>query len=108
MEGKIVSLSVAKLLKGRFGFDLPTLYVYDHGEKKFSLERCNDPIPAPTIMEAVNYLWELGIKIYVIPEGELARGVVSVGERKVGMRCLTEVPIESYEKCLEFLSVGGH
>ena len=105
----VVYLRVAKFLRGHLRFNQPTLYVYDHfGERRFSLERCQDPIPAPTVIDSIEFLWELGIKIYNIPEGERSRGYIQVGEKRVEMRTTKETPTESYIECLEFLCRGGH
>ena len=73
---KIVSPQVGKFLKEKFGYNAPSLYVYDNGEKKFWAEKASNPIPAPTVMEAVEFLWEAGLKIYNVPEGMKSRGII--------------------------------
>ena len=70
---KIVSPRVGKFLKEKFGYSAPSLYVYDDGEKKFWAEKASNPIPAPTVIEAVEFLWEAGIKIYNVPEDPQTR-----------------------------------
>ena len=103
----IVSPRVGKFLKEKFGYNAPSLYVYDNGEKKFWMEKANNPIPAPTVIEAVEFLWEAGLKIYNVPEGMKSRGIIQVGDRKVRMGKLGDTPSESFNTCLEFLSEGG-
>lgn len=103
-----VSLRVASFLKKQFKYDLPSLYVYDGVEQKFSIESCKNPIPAPTIMEAVNFLWKVGIQIYYLPEGNGCRGVIKVGNRFIKLKRIKGTPQESYLECLEFLSKAGH
>ncbi len=104
----IVSNRVGKFLKERFGYNAPSLYVYDNGEKKFSLEPAlQDPIPAPDVWEAVEFLWEIGLKIYSIPEEGEVRGIIQVGDRKVKMKKLDHTLSESYTQCLEFLCGGN-
>ena len=105
---KIVSPRVGKFLKEKFGYSAPSLYVYDNGEKKFWAEKTSNPIPAPTVIEAVEFLWEAGLKIYNVPEGTKSRGIIQVGDKRVEMDKLGDTPSESYAECLEFLSKGGH
>ena len=102
-----VSPRVGKFLKEKFGYNAPSLYVYDNGEKKFWAEKASNPIPAPTIIEAVEFLWEAGLKIYNVPEGMKRRGIIQLGDRKVKMGKLGDTPSESFNTCLEFLSEGG-
>ena len=102
-----VSPKVGKFLKERFGYNVPSLYVYDNGEKKFWAEKASNPIPAPTVIEAVEFLWEAGLKIYNVPEGEKSRGIIQVGDKRVEMDNLSNTPSESFNTCLEFLSKGG-
>ena len=105
----IVSPRVGKFLKEKFGYNAPSLYVYDNGEKKFSLEpSLVNPIPAPSIIEAVEFLWGTGLKIYNVPEGKKSRGIIQVGDKRVEMDKLGDTPSESFNTCLEFLSEGGH
>lgn len=104
-----VSFRVAKFLKNKFGYkNSQTLYIYDRGEKKFSLEPATNPIPAPTIIEAVEFLWKIGIKIYSLPEGKMSRGVIQVGNKRVKMKTLENSPSDSFLECLEFLSLDMH
>ena len=104
---KIVSLRVGKFLKEKFGYSAPSLYVYDDGEKKFWAEKASNPIPAPTVIEAVEFLWEAGIKIYNVPEGIQSRGIIQLGDQKFKMGKLGDTPSESFNTCLEFLLKGG-
>jgi hypothetical protein len=104
---KIVSPRVGKFLKEKFGYNAPSLYVYDNGEKKFWAEKASNPIPAPTVIEAVEFLWEAGLKIYNVPEGMKSRGIIQLGDRKVKMCKLGDTTSESFNTCLEFLSEGG-
>ena len=102
-----VSPRVGKFLKERFGYNAPSLYVYDNGEKKFWAERTSNPIPAPTVIEAVEFLWSAGLKIYNVPEGMKSRGIIQVGEKQVRMKKLSSSPSDSFNECLEFLSLEG-
>jgi hypothetical protein len=102
-----VSPRVGRFLKEKFGYNAPSLYVYDNGEKKFWAERVVNPIPAPSVIEAVEFLWGMGLKIYNIPEGEMGRGIIQVGDHRVKMEKLGETPTECYNECLEFLSQDG-
>jgi hypothetical protein len=102
-----VSPKVGKFLKEKFGYNAPSLYVYDNGEKKFWAEKTSNPIPAPTVMEAVEFLWEAGLKIYHVPEGKKSRGIIQIGSNKVEMIKLGNTPSESFNECLEFLSLEG-
>jgi hypothetical protein len=104
---KTVSPRVGKFLKERFGYNAPSLYVYDNGEKKFWMEEVKNPIPAPSVIEAVEFLWGAGLKIYNVPEGMKSRGIIQLGDRKVRMVKLSDTPSESFNACLEFLSEGG-
>ena len=103
----IVSPRVGKFLKEKFGYNAPSLYVYDNGEKKFWAERVENPIPAPSVIEAVEFLWEAGLKIYNVPEGLKSRGIIQVGDKRVKMGKLGNTPSESFNACLEFLSSEG-
>ena len=105
---KIVSPRVGKFLKEKFGYNAPSLYVYDNGEKKFWMENVKDPIPAPSVIEAVEFLWKVGLKIYNVPEGMKSRGIIQVGDKRVEMDKLGNTPSECFNECLEFLSKGGH
>ncbi len=102
-----VSPKVGKFLKEKFGYNAPSLYVYDNGEKKFWAEKVENPIPAPTVIEAVEFLWEAGLKIYNVPEGMKSRGIIQAGNKRIEMDKLRDTPSESFNACLEFLS-GGH
>ena len=104
---KIVSPRVGKFLKEKFGYSAPSLYVYDNGEKKFWAEKASNPIPAPTVIEAVEFLWEAGLKIYSVPEGIKSRGIIQLGDQKFKMGKLGDTPSESFNTCLEFLLKGG-
>lgn len=106
----IVSYRVAKFLKDRLGYNNSfTLYVYDRrGEMKFSMEPVLNPVPAPTILEAIEFLWKVGIKIYNIPEGKKSRGIIQVKDKQIKMIQLDNSPSESYTECLEYLSLDLH
>lgn len=102
-----VSLKVARYLKEKFGYNYSSLYIYDNdGRKKFWIEKIENPTPAPTIIEAVEFLWRNGLKIYNIPEGEMSRGIIQIGKQKIILRKLGRSPSESYNICLEYLSKG--
>lgn len=102
-----VSPRVGKFLKEKFGYSAPSFYVYDNEEKKFWAENVKNPIPAPTVMEAVEFLWETGIQIYSVPEGKESRGIIKVGEKLEVMKGTERTPTESFNGCLEFLSEAG-
>ena len=100
-----VSLSIAKFLKYYLGYNKETLYVYSNGIKRFSLEPdLFDPIPAPEINDAIEFLWINEIKIYYLPEEGKCRGVINLLNDSYKLKDLYNTPMDTYSHCLDFIS----
>jgi hypothetical protein len=90
------------------GYTRSSLYVYwrDTQELHFWIDPENNLhqiIPAPTITEAIEYLWQLRIKLaYELLEGEYCRGLIWGNGKKITLPDQSLTPQEALEKCLTY------
>jgi len=102
----IVSFEVAKFLYCTYRYKKDTVYMYDlFGRLHLSLEPEQAYlIPAPTVQEAVDFLWKVDIKIYYAPKKGKCLSLVMIGEDVSELRDLCNTPSESYTNSLQYLA----
>ena len=103
---EVVSFEIAKFIYCAYQYKNDTAYMYDlSGKIHLSLEpEYTYLIPAPTIQEAVNFLWRMGIKIYYAPKKEKCIPLIMIEQDVTELRELCDTPEESYNLSLCYLA----
>lgn len=102
----IVSFEVAKFLYTTYQYKNDTVYLYDlSGRLHISLEpKQTFLISAPTLLDTINFLWNMGIKIYYAPKKGKCIPLVVIGNDVTELRELCNTPSDSYRTALNYLA----
>lgn len=102
----IVSFEVAKFLYSTYQYKNDTVYLYDlFGRLHISLEpKQTFLISAPTLLDTINFLWNMGIKIYYAPKKGKCIPLVVIENDVTELRELCNTPSDSYRTALNYLA----
>ena len=107
MNTEIVPLEVAVLLKNKLNYNKPSFWVYNNSSNdlRYSIEPgLFNSIWAPTINDAVNFLWGVGIKIFYFPKFNGCQGIIKIKDVDIKIPKISNTPKDVYRDCLIYLS----